>query len=652
MFPDLSQKIPYNPNADEAKFILDAYTDFIYDRKLRMQVQPILDGRTIQQFWDQSNEDYNVIVGPEDLNDPVTPYASAISRDKANMFISTLTQQLLYPQVAAQNSEQEIDRVVSKVSRSVLEWQYENDGRPSESGSLKNARNVHKMVTEGTVHVQDDVTEDGRLVSAIVPNEEIYIKDLYQPNIQLQPHVIRMSNVITYEEAEMEFGGLQKFIDHVLPGVFAQFRLLEESEFRQWWFSINPKDAVSVMRIWRVVPRNKLREYKNRGLLPKYVKKAKYFNIIINGVLMFPPETLMPYYHGNYPISKGIFEWFSDPNFYYGNSLPNKARHDKKWYDGFKQLIRYKAKLAVIPPLITFNGQFIDSDIVVPGMMTAAPSGMGKDDVQAIPGISNGLSAADFQIMNDGVNDIERATTPSMTGGQSGSSRTTAREALINNENAQRVMMGFAMQVAFLVEARTFPILSMSYQFLPRQYVNKICVPDQQLPGGKTGSLEVFFVPPKEFTEEELHETELAIYKAEKDAEKKGNPKKIVYLNYEYLTSLDFFCKAVADQLIKETGALREAKAEAHFKTYLSRPDIFNVKSAARKVTDAYGDDPEEMILPEPKIDQNQEAMMQGVNPVPGMQPTGMGSGGGQNSISKMNEQQSSRNNAPGLEAF
>ena len=634
---NFQEKTPYNPTEEEAQFIIDAYRDFIYDRNLRMQAQPILDGRTLQEFWDESEKDYNVIVGPEDINDPVTPYASSISRDKANTFINTLTQQLLYPSVTAVNDSQEIDRVMSRVSRSLLEWQYNNDGRPAESGSMKNSRNIHKTIVTGTVHVEDNVTEEGKLISSIVPNEEIYIPNLFEPNIQRQSHLIRMQNAINYGQAMVEFGDLVRFRDHVIPGAASQFRLLEESAFREWILSITPFKAVHVMRIFRPVSTQKLKELKSKGKLPKYVKQAKFFNIIINGVLMFPVDNLLPYHHGFYPINKGIFEYFSNPEFYYGNSLPNKARHDKKWLDGFKQLLRYKAKLSVIPPIVTFNGSFVDSDIVVPGMMTMAPSGMTKDDIQTIPGLSNGVNQTDLAMMADGVNDIDRSTTSPASGGQTGSSRTTAREALLIEGNAQKALQGIGLQIAYFVEARTFPILSMSFQFLPRQYINKICIPDQALPDGKTGTMEVIFVPPKEFTPNEMFETELAIYKEERDSGRRGQNKKLVFVNNEYVNNLDLFVTAVADQLIKETAAIREAKADMHFKTYLSRPDIFNIKAAARKLVAEYGDDQGEMILPDQQIQQNQE---QAANPTPG---AGGGSGAGQNPLEKMNQQGSSR---------
>ncbi|GAI33085.1 unnamed protein product, partial [marine sediment metagenome] len=186
---------------------------------------------------------------------------------------------------------------------------------------------------------------------------------------------MRVQDNVTYEEAEEQLGGLENFQKYVYPQMTTIFTGMNDTKFQQLNQMIDSQNKCQIVREWSIVPRHKLKQLKNDGRLPQYVKKAKYFNIICNGVLMFPPYTLMPYHDGNYPINKGIFEMFARPEYYWGNSLPNKIKEDKKWKDGWKTLIRWKGKMSAIPPLITFNGTFVDSDITVPGMITAAPAG-------------------------------------------------------------------------------------------------------------------------------------------------------------------------------------------------------------------------------------------------------------------------------------
>ena len=625
---NLANKKPYTPQPSDYEYILEAYSDFIYDRNLKNQAQDMLGGRTLAKFWEDSESDYNVLCETQSPNDPVVPYASGVSRDKANVFISNLALNLFYPTVVAQNSNQEVDRVMSRVSRALLEYAHENDGRPAASGHSKFLDYVHKSVVQGTVHIQDDCV-DGRLVSSLVPNEEIYISNYFQPNIQLQPRLMRVTDHITYQEAELEFGELENFRDYVYPGMGTIFSTDNDSGlFKEITQILDTKDKCQVVRRWTPVPARKLAQYKAEGRLPKHVVRAKYFNIIINGVLMFPAENLMPYHDGFYPITKGRFEMFSKPEYYWGNSLPNKIKQDKKWKDGWKTLLRWKAKLSAIPPLITFNGAFVDGDIVIPGMITQAPAGRGKDDIQGIPGLSAGLNNSDQAIMNDADEEINRSTVSPQQEGQVSKGRQTAQEIVLAEANAKKILNGFAMQIMFMTSARAFPILMRMFQFLPKREISKIAVPNQQLPGGKSGTMEVIFINPVEMTAGELDDIEYSIYAEEKAAERRGSYKKMVYVNAEYLKELDLYVKASVEEVLPDNPVIRQAKADMKFQRYSSRPDLFNQKAAARRLVIENGDDEEEML-------NNESAQEQ-----PAIQESsGMGSGSGQNPLSKMAEQ-------------
>ena len=70
----------YIPDEKESEFILKAYGDFADDREIKMEGQPILGGISLQDFWDKCNWDYGVLTEDQDLDDPVTPYSSSISR--------------------------------------------------------------------------------------------------------------------------------------------------------------------------------------------------------------------------------------------------------------------------------------------------------------------------------------------------------------------------------------------------------------------------------------------------------------------------------------------------------------------------------------------------------------------------------------------
>jgi len=593
------QKEHYTPSEDETKFLIRAYSDFQECLNIKGEGQEVLGGRSLQQFWDDSNRDFNVIVADVTDDDPVTPYASSVSRDKSNTFITNLTLALIYPSITAQNKDQDIDQTISRVSRSILEWQHDNDGRPAESGHEKMVRYVHKMVIEGTVHVQDDIDSDtGKLISQLVPNEEVFVPNFWQPNIQEQPYIFRVQDNVLYDEARSQFGELDNF-KYVNKGPVENWAI-DTDEFKSNFEGIIDEDRVQIVYVWYNIPKSKFKEYG----IPKNRKRAKFFNILINGVPMFKIDNLMPYRDGFYPISKQVFELFSKSEFYWGNSMPNKAKYDKKWLDGWKTLIRHKAKLSVITPLLTFNGQLIDSDIFIPGSVNTAPAGMTKDDIIAVPGTDKGLSEADFRILQDAKNEINEGNLSPQASGAQSSRQQTAREAIIREQNEQQILGGFGLRVSFLIEARTYPILLRSFQFLPRKTIKKLVIPNQSLQGGFLGNLEVLFEKIQD-TEENLKNRSLDLATEEIKAEHRGRAFNRIYIDPSYLNEIDLYIKVIADPQPKKTSALRRAEAREKFDVYGARPDLFNARAAARALVRANEDDESELIVTQQSLPQS-----------------------------------------------
>lgn len=601
IFNKNEEETGYIPDEKESSFILQVYQDYADARKLKNESQPILGGKTLKQYWDRCNWDYNVLIESK-AGEAIVSYASTISRDKSNVFITNLTLQLMYPSVTAQNQNQEIDNVMGKVSRSILEWCHDNDGAPAENGHQKQVRYTHKGVIEGTSHIQDDWI-DGKLVSQLIPNEEIFIKNFWQPNIQLQPFIMRVQDNITFEEAQREFGDLPNW-QYVKKGDTANWGIdIDSPLFKESFEGICEEDKVQIVRFWYDIPKKEFKKYN----VPRGRKKAKLLNVLINGVLMFKIDNLSPYHHGLFPINKGIFEHFSKAEYYWGNSMPNKAGEDKKWLDGWKTLIRHKAKLAAIPPLLTFNGSFVDSDIFIPGQATQAPSGMKPEDIIAVPGINlKGVESGDIAIMQEAKNEIEAGNLSPQASGAQGKQQ-TAREAIIREQNEQQILGGFGLQVAFLIQARTFPILKMAYQFLPRKKIKKLAIPNQMLNNGMSGNLEIIFEKQPAMNKNQMLEASYEILDKEEKAQKAGHPIKIVKINPEYIKNLDLYVKSVVDPQPKKTSALRKAEAQEKYATYRADPEMFNIKAAARRLVRDMGDDEMEMINNQPPQQQGQQ---------------------------------------------
>lgn len=599
----------FSPSQEEQNLISTWYNDFIYDYSIKNQGWEVLNNRTLDQFWTQSNYDYNQTV-IQDVNNPVVQYSSGTTRDKANTLITSLTQNYYFPSVTAFNDQQQIDDVISSIAKPVLRWQYINDGRPSESGKSKGFRYTHKQVAEGTVHILDTIGPDGKLTSQIIPNEEVFIPNFYQPNIQLQSHFFWVNQWASYAEAQAEFGELENF-KYVTPGNLGWIN--QTYEYKEKYKAIVYQDMCTIIRGWYPVRAQEVKRLIKIGKLPKNTKKARYFNVIINGVNMFPWDNLMPYYHGELPVTKTCFEYFSPAEFYWGNSMPNKAAQDKHFRDGWITLMRYVAKLQGIPAMINASGQHLEADVYVPGLTTDVPAGTEPDKFFAVPGTDKPGIIRDLMLMLQQTDsEIDRETVAPIVSGNVQGAPDNVRGTQIVNQRATDILIGLAQRLAEREEARAFPILKASFQFLPRQTVKSLSIPNEIFPDGSMGNLEIVFQKLPNTTPEErlveshkLRDKELGIVRGSDGLVSRTNKPqtmtKQVMIDIEYIQNLDLYCEAIAEELPRNNSISKISEAEHKWQTYAAAPPgIFNIKPAARNLVRAFGDNEKELIAEAP----------------------------------------------------
>lgn len=592
--PEEKQYQQYEYKPDELRFVSDWWSEFLQMYQIKQEPQPILgDNRTLQQFWDDSVRDYAVMTEDvQDPNDPVQQYVSAVSRDKADVFISNMVGQLLYPTVKAMNPQKEISKVLARVGRGLLEWAHLHDGYPTEDGHAKMVRYVHKEVVEGTVHVMDEVNKEAGLVSSQVPNEEIFIPNFWEPNLQLQSHLVRAQLNVTWENAERVFGHLENF-KYVSPS--DDFNMVIRPELKQLFSGIVKDRRVQVMWCWKALTNEQLKKEISSGRLAAKTKRAKYFNVIINSIPMFPVDNLSPFKDGLFPISKGIFCMMAKSEYYWGNSLPNKIRYDKKWLDAWKTLLRFKGKLNALPPMVSLNGNFVDEEILLPAKITAISDEL---DLRRIEGVADPVNQSDVSLLEMAEREIDRASVAPQVAGQLPTKRMTKGEVLVSDANAKKLLDSFTQQLSFFVQSRSFPILMRLFQFLPRSEFKKIVVPEQKLSDGTRGNLEILFMKSGKMSrEEELRSSEI-ILQGELKAKKRKNPKEAVFVDPEYIKDCEFYLKSDAASGLEDVDAMKRMEFSRNSQLYLSRPDLFNAKEVARLMVQ-HNDDPDEILATE-----------------------------------------------------
>lgn len=570
-------ELVYDGGQEDSDFMGEMWLWFSRMYTIRYQALSLLGGRNIQQFWDDSVVDYSALTVGRDENNPVVPYSTSISRDKANTFIAALASRMYFPSVTAQNQQQEEDRSITKISKPLLQWASDNDGFPDESGMLKNCRYIHKMVVEGTVFVQDDVTPDG-LTSQLVPNEEIFIPNFWTQSIEKQPIIIRAQLNLTYNEAEAQFGGLERWKYVQRNGGWMQALFIQYPELKNIFDGIIYEDKATVLYVQKKASHKQLKELKRKGKIPKDAKRACFYNILVNNVLLFPCDNLSPYKDGYYNLKKGIFEPMAKTEFFYGNSMPNKVSEDKRWIDNWKTMMRFLAKQNALRPMQNLGGGDFDDTVYLPGQVTNVDDGIA---LQPIAGIGDGINQSHVQMLRLAQEEINSGTVSPVAQGQIPDEKQTATASSIVEGNARTMMDNYTREVVFLQQARSVPLLMRLFQFLPRAEIKKISIPEQTLKDGTRGNLEVVFKKLPKMTEDEQLQASMDVRMQEVNSRKAKNPKDLVFINPEYLKDITLYVRSDAASAVMDQQGMVAQRFERMLPLMLNNPE-FDQKGIAR----------------------------------------------------------------------
>lgn len=597
----------FTPTEQEQKFIMGVSTRFLEMWNLKNESEPILDHRTVGQYINDSITDYAVVMDQmQDENDPVKPYVTSISRNKTDAFTNNLSKGLLLPSVTAQNAQQEIDRAWARVGRGLLEWAHRNDGFPDENGQVKLARYIHTMNVEGTVHVIDVVTKDG-LYSELISNDEIFIPNFRQPSIQKQPRVYRAKLDITYEEARDMLGHLPNF-KKVRKGDYSLLFASNE-KLKNGWSGIVTGDRVQLLYVNEKMSPEQLKEEKKKGRVHDKAKQHYYYNILINGVPMFPVDNILPYRDGYLNISVGRFSLFAKANYYWGESAPNKFRYDKRWRDGWMTLLRHKGKLNVLRPQFSLNGNYVGDEIYIPANVINLEE---DPELKVIEGVGEPVNNSDLELLRMADREIDNSSVSNTVQGQQANQKMTAREAVITQSNAQTALDAYSQQVAALQHARTVPTLLRLCEKLPKSTIKKLVIPEQTLSDGSRGNLEIIFKSLKKHGEdgydEEYRTESRKLWEEMVQAKNAGETSEKAYINTRELDDLVFYVRSDTATFNSNYDNIRKEQFNERAQTvYLSRPDLFNQRETARQMLQVNEDD-DSLLVDEKEAEQMKQA--------------------------------------------
>lgn len=363
---------PYNPSDEEKEvrsmilrhFALGYVT--MYTPRVEFNDLSTIDRMQVDQM---SFNTYQTNNGQAPEGDVLNAWKSRamkpIVRNKAVSIAAHATARLIYPKVFAYNSNSDSQREAAQVMRDLMEWSgdqcdYANTSLHAVITALTDPASI--VYTEyGEVYrtVKRERQKNGKyreeqildstlsgFQDQMVPVDELFIENFYEPDIQKQGWLIRRK-VFSYALGEAKYKQYKNW-KYVTPGVQVIYNDANQTFYQVYDTNMRPYDVEEVT-------------YWNRTLDLKI--------ILVNGVMLTEPDNANPRNDKLYPFIKFGYELINNRCFYY-KSLAFKLQQDANIVNTLYPIIVDGTYLNVFPAMIAMGGEEITSDVIVPGAVT------------------------------------------------------------------------------------------------------------------------------------------------------------------------------------------------------------------------------------------------------------------------------------------
>lgn len=402
--------------------------------------------RNVLTEMDQNQSNFNSYIPPRS-EDPDESWRAQtmrpVTRNKLISIAAHVTAQILFPNIFAQNKDDDEDKAAAQVMRDLIEWVIDNSDY-----SKKFIQAVIGALTDPVIAVRSEYAEVMRQIKeknkdggyplkeviddvmsgfiyTIFPANELYISNAFENNVQKQ-RFIATRQLIDFQEARADYGNHPNF-KYVAPGVRQVFDISTNT-----FYSQNDDDS--------------------EGYL---VEKTVYYNrsldlqlVFINGVLMCDPESPLKRQDKMYPFVTFGYEYLNNGNFFYYKSAANKLSGDQELIDTMYNMVMDGTFLSLMPPMALYGSEEINSSVTIPGLVTSFQDPNTKlENIGPRPDIRGGMES---------INLIEKSMAESSQDnsrqGIADKGEQTAFEVAQLEKNAQISLGLFGKMIGFFVQ--------------------------------------------------------------------------------------------------------------------------------------------------------------------------------------------------------
>jgi hypothetical protein len=363
-----------------------------------------------------------------------------IVRNKCMSIAAHATARLIFPKVFAYDNDSDEQKDAAEVMEDLMEW----SGDVSNYPYVALMRVITAMASPASIGyteygevmrtVKTEKDDDGKWIEkrvrdeaypcfmdCVVPVDQIYIENFYEPDIQKQGFII-WRKVYSYSAAQGKYNGVYDNFKYVRPGV----QTIYDDANRTFYYVYDPN--MRMEDVEEIV-------YWNRNLDLKI--------IMVNGVMLTECDNPNPRKDKLYPFDKFGYEPINNRFFWY-KSLAFKLQHDAEIVNTLYQMVIDGTYLSIFKPMVSVGGEIIASDVIVPGAVTSLSDP--NADLRAI-NVGSDLKSG-LETLGVVEKSINESSQEPIQGGAAAPAGTTAYEISRIEQNANTVLGLFLQMIA------------------------------------------------------------------------------------------------------------------------------------------------------------------------------------------------------------
>jgi len=424
---------PYDPSQEDREILHEFNEKWVVLEERRNTSYLEFSDMDLAEYLNRSDKIYNALQRKiEFAGKELSDLQSNIPRNKVSAINAKVSVSMPSPVITAWGKDGIISRGGTMTLQGLNDWTEDH-----KKSRILHIKKGNELFVHGTAVTYNDFNKTTRKVkditkngitpeykekvildnfgcfTKIVPLLEVYFASFYIPNVQDQPF-IGWKRTFTEANFHAEFNenNFYKNTTSVVPGMV--FATDADGDYSLEAQELYPS-KISVRTV--------------------YDKPNDRIITVANGVVI--QDTPFPWSHKKYPFALTQNDFFSNPDFIYGMSIPHKLSWDVEASEFLVNTMFEQAKVAINPPIINYGMTEFEDDVLYAGRVIKSEGQQGDLQTLDIKGIDQSV----FQLLgyfntSADINSVDNLTAGISSGGKG----VTARRDVMAQANAREVL--------------------------------------------------------------------------------------------------------------------------------------------------------------------------------------------------------------------